>query len=87
MTPTIFTENAKSVLKDLPNIEVIVRDRDWVEGKKMGSFLSVANGSDEPLKFLEIHYRGGKDGDKPLALVGKGIILFGLFLFKIKLLK
>ncbi|POG78873.1 leucine aminopeptidase [Rhizophagus irregularis DAOM 181602=DAOM 197198] len=73
MTPTIFTENAKSVLKDLPNIEVIVRDRDWVEGKKMGSFLSVANGSDEPLKFLEIHYRGGKDGDKPLALVGKGI--------------
>ncbi|RGB38772.1 cytosol aminopeptidase family, catalytic domain-containing protein [Rhizophagus diaphanus] len=73
MTPTIFTENAKSVLKDLPNVEVIVRDRDWVEGKKMGSFLSVANGSDEPLKFLEIHYRGGKDGDKPLALVGKGI--------------
>lgn len=85
MTPTIFTEIAKSILKDLPKVEVIVRDRDWVEGKKMGSFLSVAKGSDEPLKFLEIHYRGGKDGDKPLALVGKGIIYSELILFKIKL--
>ncbi len=73
MTPTVFTENVKSLLQDLPNVEVIVRDKDWVEEKKMGSFLSVANGSDEPLKFLEIHYKGGKEGDKPLALVGKGI--------------
>ncbi|CAJ0745793.1 3523_t:CDS:10, partial [Entrophospora sp. SA101] len=73
MTPTKFTEHVKSKLTGLPNVEVIIRNKDWVEGKKMGSFLSVSRGSDEPLKFLEIHYKGGKEGDKPLAFVGKGI--------------
>ncbi|EXX69642.1 leucine aminopeptidase [Rhizophagus irregularis DAOM 181602=DAOM 197198] len=73
MTPTIFTENVKSFLKDLPKVEVIVRDEKWAEEKKMGSFLSVGRGSNEPSKFLEIHYKGGKEGDKPLALVGKGV--------------
>ncbi|GES94587.1 leucine aminopeptidase [Rhizophagus clarus] len=73
MTPTIFTENVKSFLKDLPKVDVIVREKEWAEEKKMGSFLSVGRGSDEPSKFLEIHYKGGKEGDNPLALVGKGV--------------
>ncbi|GES94588.1 leucine aminopeptidase [Rhizophagus clarus] len=73
MTPTIFTENVKSFLRDLPKIEIIIRDEEWAKEKKMGSFLSVGRGSDEPSKFLEIHYKGGKEGDKPLALVGKGV--------------
>src|SRR6266542_1209201 len=66
MTPTIFTERVKSELQNLSKVEVIVRDKEWVEAKQMGSFLSVAKGSCEPLKFLEIHYKGGKEGDKPL---------------------
>jgi len=72
MTPTIFVENVQSKLRDLNNVEIIVRDKGWVINNNMGAFLSVAQGSDEPLKFLEIHYKGGKEGDKPLALVGKG---------------
>ena len=39
----------------------------------MGSFLSVSNGSDEPPKFLEVEYKGGSEGEAPLAVVGKGI--------------
>ena len=36
--------------------------------------MSVSKGSNEPLKFLEMHYKGGGGGDKSLlALVGKGI--------------
>jgi aminopeptidase len=27
----------------------------------------------EPLRFLEIHYKGGKEGDRPHGLVGKGV--------------
>ena len=38
----------------------------------MGAFLSVAKGSDEDPWFLEIKYNGGTEGQKPLALVGKG---------------
>lgn len=39
----------------------------------MGAFLAVAQGSDEPLRFLEIDYQGGPSSLPPVALVGKGI--------------
>ncbi|CAJ0829120.1 19602_t:CDS:2 [Entrophospora sp. SA101] len=75
MTPTNFTEYVQSKFNRLSNVEIIVRDKDWVEEKKMGSFLSVSKGSDEPLKFLEMHYKGGSDKSPSslLALVGKGV--------------
>jgi leucyl aminopeptidase len=40
---------------------------------KMGSFLSVGRGSEEPSRMMVIEYKGGNSSDKPLALVGKGI--------------
>lgn len=50
------------------------RPKSWIEEQEMGSFLSVAKGSDEPPVFLEIHYRGSPNaGDAPLVFVGKGI--------------
>ncbi|CAG8483780.1 2524_t:CDS:2, partial [Racocetra fulgida] len=73
MTPTRFVETVESFLKGLPNIKIFVHEKEWAVQKNMGSFLSVAKGSVEPLKFLEIHYNGGEDGQKPLAFVGKGI--------------
>lgn len=72
MTPTIFTKNAQDLFKEFPNVKVIVRDQQWAESKKMGSFLSVSRGSIEPPKFLEIHYNNKPDS-KPLVLVGKGV--------------
>jgi leucyl aminopeptidase len=33
----------------------------------------VARGSDEPAKLITLEYRGGKTGDKPVVLVGKGV--------------
>lgn len=38
----------------------------------MGSFLSVARGSDEPPVFLEMHYNNAPN-TKPIVFVGKGI--------------
>lgn len=49
------------------------RDADWVKQMGMGSFASVSAGSQEPLKFLEIHYNGAGTDEAPLAIVGKGI--------------
>ena len=37
----------------------IFRDEAWAESMKMGSFMSVAAGSAEPLRFLEMSYKGG----------------------------
>lgn len=39
----------------------------------MGSFMAVAKGSDVEPRLIELSYQGGKAGDAPLVLVGKGI--------------
>ncbi|XP_041608323.1 cytosol aminopeptidase [Vulpes lagopus] len=75
MTPTRF---AKIIEKNLRSAnsktEVYIRPKSWIEEQEMGSFLSVAKGSDEPPVFLEIHYRGSPNASEaPLVFVGKGI--------------
>lgn len=73
MTPTIFAENvAKNISK---KVQVVAHDRKWAEEQKMGSFLSVNQGSSkaEPPIFLELTYNGDPSGSAPVALVGKGI--------------
>lgn len=72
MTPSIFAENVQEALCSL-GVDVAVHDQKWAEEKKMGSFLSVSRGSQEPLKFLHITYKGGCEGDSPYVLVGKGV--------------
>lgn len=72
MTPSIFAENVQEALCPL-GVDVMVHDQKWAEEKKMGSFLSVSRGSQEPLKFLHITYRGVGDEVAPYVLVGKGV--------------
>ncbi|KAI6136054.1 cytosol aminopeptidase family, catalytic domain-containing protein [Pisolithus sp. B1] len=70
MTPTAFTERVKSEFEGLDNVEVVA----WAAEKGMRTFLSVTKGTDEPAKFLEIHYKGAPSPNaRPLAFVGKGI--------------
>lgn len=72
MTPLIFAEQVKNRLSD--RIDIVAHDRKWAEEKKMGSFLSVANGSNEPCVFLELTYTGSVDKNAQyVCLVGKGI--------------
>jgi len=72
LTPTNFGKFAQELFKDIPSVKVMVHDKKWAEDKKMGSFLSVAKGSAEPPKFVELHYNNKPDS-KPFVLVGKGI--------------
>jgi leucyl aminopeptidase len=39
----------------------------------MGSFMAVAKGSAEPLRFIILRYEGGARDEAPIVLVGKGI--------------
>ncbi|PVV02360.1 hypothetical protein BB560_003189 [Smittium megazygosporum] len=73
MTPTIFCNKVKEELSEFPNVQVIVHSAEWVKNHKMDLFMSVAKGSDEPLRFLEIIYKGSPTHDRPVALVGKGV--------------
>ncbi|KAF9258252.1 hypothetical protein L218DRAFT_739269 [Marasmius fiardii PR-910] len=74
MTPTKFCERVQEEFEGVPNVDIIVRDTKWAESKGMNTFLSVTHGTDEPAKFLEIHYKGaGSKDEQPIAFVGKGI--------------
>src|SRR5438093_2110143 len=72
MTPTIVAEQARAMAKRA-GIPIEVLDAERCRALGMGSYLSVAQGSHEPPKFIVLRYkgRGGKGYD--LGLVGKGI--------------
>jgi leucyl aminopeptidase len=44
-----------------------------MEKERMGALLSVAKGSDEEPRLIVLEHRGGKEGEPPLVLVGKGL--------------
>lgn len=71
-TPTYLADTAKKLAKDYA-LDVQVLDRKQMEALKMGSFLSVAKGSDEPPKFIILKHLAGKAKEAPVVLVGKGI--------------
>ena len=71
-TPTYLAEQAKLLGKE-HGLKVEILDRKDCEKLGMGSFLSVAQGSDEPLKFIVARWNGGAKAEAPIVLVGKGI--------------
>lgn len=58
MTPTIFSNKIQEIFQNFSKVQVIIRDKQWIEEKKMGCFLGVTKGSNEPPKFIEVHYNG-----------------------------
>ncbi len=79
-TPTYLGETAKRLAREFKSLKVEVLDKKQVEALGMGSFLSVARGSDEALRFIVLRHAGSKTAKKaaknapgPIVLVGKGI--------------
>ena len=71
-TPTYLATTAKQLAKEF-GLGVEVLDRKQLEALKMGSFLSVTQGSEQPPKFIILKHMGGKAKEAPVVLVGKGI--------------
>jgi leucyl aminopeptidase len=71
-TPTYLAAQAKHLGKT-HGLRVEVLDRKACEKLGMGSFLAVAQGSDEPLRFIVARYEGAPKSQAPVVLVGKGI--------------
>ena len=69
---TEFMERA-SELTEL-GLEVEVLDGAAMEELGMGALLAVAQGSDRPPYLVVMNWKGGKEGDAPLAFVGKGVV-------------
>ena len=71
-TPTLLAGAAQQLGK-LDNIKVEVLGPKEVSQLGMGSFMAVARGSDEPLRFIVLHYNGAARSTAPVVLIGKGI--------------
>lgn len=76
-TPTYLANAAKKIATEFSSastkLTIEILDRKQCQALKMGSFLSVTHGSDEPPKFIVLKHLGGKPKDAPVVLVGKGI--------------
>jgi len=71
-TPSYLAEQALEMRKE-NKLKVEVLERADMEKLGMGSLLSVTLGSHQPPKFIILRHDGGKKGEKPVVLVGKGI--------------
>jgi leucyl aminopeptidase len=71
-TPSVLAEQARKLAK-AHGFKVQVLDRKGIEKAGMGSFLAVAQGSDEPPRFIVLQYQGAAKTEPPVVLVGKGI--------------
>jgi leucyl aminopeptidase len=71
-TPSHLADVAKKLGKAY-GFDVEVFDRKQIEKIGMGSFLAVAQGSEEPPRFIVIQYAGAAKTKAPIVLVGKGI--------------
>lgn len=74
MTPTRLAEVAQNIAGMAGrSIKVKVLDREQCEKKKMGAYLAVAQGAEQPPKFIHLTYKPEKKAKKKIALVGKGV--------------
>ncbi|MGE0099805.1 MAG: leucyl aminopeptidase [Hydrogenophaga sp.] len=71
-TPTLLAEAARKLGRHA-RIKTEVLGPRQVEALGMGSFLAVARGSAEPLRFIVMQYAGAAKSSAPVVLVGKGI--------------
>ncbi|WP_035607567.1 leucyl aminopeptidase [Hylemonella gracilis] len=71
-TPTHLGAAAQALAK-LPRISCQVLGPKEVAKLKMGAFMAVAQGSEQPLRFIVLNYKGAAPSQAPTVLVGKGI--------------
>ena len=71
-TPSYLADTARQLAGEF-GFQVEVLERKQLEALKMGSFLSVAKGSDVPPRFIVAKYEGAAKTQAPIVLVGKGI--------------
>jgi leucyl aminopeptidase len=72
-TPTYLGKTAEGLAKTHKSLKVKVLGLAEIKKEKMGCFLAVTQGSEEPPRFIVIEHRHSKAKNAPVALVGKGI--------------
>jgi leucyl aminopeptidase len=68
-----FLANTAADIATRHGMKITVLGRKEMEAEGMGSFLCVAQGTPQDPKLITVEYSGGKPGDKPVTIVGKGL--------------
>jgi leucyl aminopeptidase len=72
-TPRYLAQQARQLAREHRGVRVRILDEAAIRRQKMGCFLAVAQGSEEPPRFIVLEYRGARASQAPVVLVGKGI--------------
>lgn len=72
-TPSYLANQARKLSREDKKIKTTVLSAADCKKLGMGSFLSVAKGSDEPCKFIVMEYKNTSGKTRPHVLVGKGL--------------
>jgi leucyl aminopeptidase len=72
-TPSYLAQRARELARSYKSIRAQALDESELRRLKMGSFLSVTAGTDEPAKLIVLRYDGGRKNEAPVVLVGKGV--------------
>lgn len=72
LTPTVFGNEVKKLMAGT-KVKTTVLGEKEIKKLKMGALIAVGQGAETETKFIICEYQGGKKGDKPIVLIGKGI--------------
>jgi leucyl aminopeptidase len=72
-TPSYLAGRARELARDYKSVRAQILDERELKRLKMGSFLSVTAGTEEPARLIVLRYAGGRPKDAPIVLVGKGV--------------
>ncbi len=72
-TPAYLADRARQLGRERAGLKVHVLEEAEMRELGMGALLSVSRGSRQPPKLIVMEYSGGKTGEAPYALVGKGV--------------
>jgi leucyl aminopeptidase len=72
MYPETYAERARDTAAAC-GLTCEIWDEKRLAAERCGSLLAVASGSPRPARLVIVEHRGGKPGDAPIAVVGKGV--------------
>jgi len=72
-TPTYLGKTAEGLARTHKSLKVKVLGLPEIKREKMGCFLAVTQGSEEPPRFIVIEHKPARAKGAPVVLVGKGI--------------
>jgi len=73
MTPSDLARAAETMAAARKKIHIEILDVQKMKELGMNALLGVASGSCQPPRFIILDYRGGRKGQVPVVLVGKGL--------------